>query len=277
MGNFRAGQISFELLRSYLEKVQQDYASGGEQFSDAITPVLAYKKSIDREIVAFICALFAYGRVSQIQRSLNGIFSPLGKSPTETLKVLSKNELKKMYRGWKHRFNDDEDLVLILLFLQHVLLEHKTLENFFEPKTNENGFDLLARFYDRLTALKKPPMQIVTKKRSLRFLIPDPNSGSACKRMHLFLRWMVGDSATDLKLWKRFSKQNLIIPVDTHIYQQSRALGFTKRKTLDRKTAYEITEALKNLDPQDPTRFDFALCHLGMNGTYLQRKQFLFL
>jgi uncharacterized protein (TIGR02757 family) len=100
----------------------------------------------------------------------------------------------------------------------------------------------------------------------LRQLFSSPVNGSACKRANLFLRWMVRDRDIDFGIWKAVPKNRLIIPLDTHIARISRCLGFTERKSQDWKTAVEITEALKRIDPEDPLKYDFALCHHGISG-----------
>jgi uncharacterized protein (TIGR02757 family) len=95
---------------------------------------------------------------------------------------------------------------------------------------------------------------------------PSPAGGSTCKRQNLFLRWVVRDRDIDLGIWKGIPKNKLVIPLDTHIMKISQCLGFTKRKSADWKTAVEITESLKRFDPEDPLKYDFALCHHGISG-----------
>jgi len=95
---------------------------------------------------------------------------------------------------------------------------------------------------------------------------PTPAKGSACKRMNLFLRWMVRDRDIDFGIWKGIPKNKLVIPLDTHIARISRCLGFTMRRSADWKAAVEITNALKQFDPDDPVKYDFALCHHGIAG-----------
>jgi uncharacterized protein (TIGR02757 family) len=112
------------------------------------------------------------------------------------------------------------------------------------------------------------------KPAGLRQLFPSPLDGSACKRSNLFLRWMVRDRDIDFGIWKGIPKNRLIIPLDTHIARISGCLGFTKRKSQDWKTAVEITESLKRMDPEDPLKYDFALCHHGISGLCKGKKGF---
>ncbi len=104
------------------------------------------------------------------------------------------------------------------------------------------------------------------KPRSLTQFFASPKKDSACKRMNLFLRWMVRNKDIDLGVWNKIPPSKLIIPLDTHIAKISQCLGLTKRVSLDWKTAKEITESLKKLDPEDPLKYDFALCHQGISG-----------
>jgi uncharacterized protein (TIGR02757 family) len=104
------------------------------------------------------------------------------------------------------------------------------------------------------------------KPAGLRQLFPSPVDGSACKRANLFLRWMVRDRDIDFGIWEGIPKKKLVIPLDTHIARISRCLGFTVRKSPGWKMAVEITESLKRFDPEDPLKYDFALCHHGISG-----------
>ena len=97
-----------------------------------------------------------------------------------------------------------------------------------------------------------------------KFMFPVPEKGSACKRMNLFLRWMVRKDDLDFGLWREIHTSKLVIPVDTHVARISRSLRLTKRKNVSWKMAEEITEKLKKFDPEDPVKYDFAICHIGM-------------
>ncbi len=100
--------------------------------------------------------------------------------------------------------------------------------------------------------------------RGVRFMFPDPLKGSACKRQNLFLRWMIRNDELDFGLWKEIPTSKLIVPVDTHIAQISKKLQLTKRENVSWKMAEEITNNLKKFDENDPVKYDFALCHIGM-------------
>jgi uncharacterized protein (TIGR02757 family) len=102
---------------------------------------------------------------------------------------------------------------------------------------------------------------------NFKFLLPLPSRGSACKRLNLFLRWMVRpDDGIDFGIWKKISPSQLIIPLDTHVARIARRIGLTRRTSADWKTALEVTHALRQLDSADPVKYDFAICKLGMLG-----------
>lgn len=252
-------------LKKLLEETHERFVHSNEVMNDAITPALKYMRANDREFAAFICAVLAYGKVSHIQASVQKVLEPLGKKPIEYLLGLNHREMKRMYKNWSHRFNSSNDIVLLLSLLQQIYSRYHSLENFVAPNASEPVHELLERFISKMTKLSPTPFSKFPQEgASFWFFLPRPSRGSACKRLNLFLRWMVGTSEMDLGLWTTYSKANLLIPVDTHVLRQAQSLRLTKRKTADWVTAAEITEKLRLLDPSDPTRFDFALCHIGI-------------
>lgn len=252
-------------LKKLLEETHERFVHSNEIMNDAITPALEYSRVDDREFAAFVCAVLAYGKVSHIQASVRKVLEPLEKRPVERLLVLNHREMKRMYKNWSHRFNNSNDIVLLLSLLQQIYSQHGSLERFVKPKSSESVHELLERLIAKMATLSPAPFSRFPREgSSFWFFLPRPSMGSACKRLNLFLRWMVGTSEMDLGLWKTYSKANLLIPVDTHVLRQARSLRLTKRKTADWVTAMEITEKLRLLDPTDPTRFDFALCHIGI-------------
>jgi uncharacterized protein (TIGR02757 family) len=252
-------------IRSALDEILQDFVENDELTNDAIEPALRYQDPRDKEFAAFICAVFAYGKVDLIKKSVHRILDPLQDEPVKFILSLSERDIAKMYTGFKHRFNNEVDLQRLLIWLRQVYLSHESLENFVSPTFEMSASDCIETLVTKLSQLSSKPLKKPEKGSSFWFLLPKPSTGSACKRFNLFLRWMVGTGPMDFSLWKKFSKSNLIIPVDVHVMEQSLKLGFTSRKNADWKTAEEITKSLKCLDPEDPTRFDFALCHIGIN------------
>lgn len=258
-------------LRRTLEDAHQRFVSDNRIQSDAITPALAYKSKIDREFSAFICAILAYGKIAHIQSSTRKILKPMGPEPVSWLRSATSVDLNRITKNWAHRFNTSKDMLLMLSLLKQVYSQYGSFEEFIAPNLNDSAVEVLEKLHKCLKTLSPTPLKSFPKKNaSFWFFLPHPKSGSACKRLNLYLRWMAGRGEMDLGIWTKFSRKNLIIPVDTHILKQARSLKLTTRKTADWKTAVEITEKLKLLDPEDPTRFDFALCHLGITGSVLR-------
>jgi uncharacterized protein (TIGR02757 family) len=260
------------MLALALSKIEVEFHKNNERDNDPIAWVKSYFRKEDQEVTALIAALFSYGRVNQIKSTLFKIAGYLGNSPAKKIKRSNASDWTKIIGvDFKHRFNDSKDLIFLLSWIGEALRQSETLENFFTlPNSKPNEFpqlslvELIESFTSRLTELPCTPL-IYLRKPGIVFLLPLPSRKSACKRMMLFLRWVVGTGSMNLGLWNKISKSELMIPLDTHVYRISKHLGLTKRNDYSLKTAHEITESLKLLDAGDPTRFDFAICHMGIS------------
>ncbi len=256
-------------IRQRLDDIQKDFHSVQEIKNDPVTMVLDFKSPVDREVAGFIAAAFSYGNVKQIQQTLKTVFEIIGPTPASTLKKGDGPFWKKTIpTNFKHRFNTADDLGCLLTWLGEALRQNETLEDFFLAQNSKEPITdigvALENFINGLTKLNSAPYK-PKKTKGVHFFLTRPSNKSACKRLLLFLRWVTGDGPMDLGLWKRLSPSLLLIPVDTHVLRVSRHLGFTKRKDNSWRTAQEITNVLKIMDPKDPTRFDFAICHLGIS------------
>src|SRR5574340_720962 len=257
-------------LKNVLDKFYREYDFKGRLLRDPIEFPHRYKNPGDVEVSAFIASSLAYGKVELFKQVIEKILSAMGDSPYEFLLEFNFKRHKRLFEGIKYRFNENEDLLALLVILHKTLAGNKSLENAFmkyygsASSTMEEG---LAGFVASL--LQTNTSQVYgedIKSAGLRQLFPSPVDGSACKRANLFLRWMVRDRDIDFGLWQEIPKARLIVPLDTHIARISRCLGFTERKSQGWKMAVEITEALKRFDPEDPLKYDFALCHHGISG-----------
>ena len=257
--------IKASKLKERLEKFHLEYVLTKEVTNDAIAPVLKFNTKRNKELVAFLSAIFAYGRVDQIKKSVNRIIKPMGKNPYRWLITTTPKKIYNTHLGWKHRFNDHQDLYDLLILLKIIYKKAGSIEQYFMPTKSDTAFEFLNRLVKGFTDLNPKVNPALVRKKSFWYLLPKPENRSACKRLNLFLRWMVGDTQMDLNLWKTFDKKKLIIPLDTHIMRQSKILGLTKRNQADWTTAEDITNSLKKLDSQNPTKYDFAICHIGIN------------
>lgn len=223
-----------------------------------------YADPADREVVALVAALFAYGRVGRIRESLEGILAIVGPSPARTLAATSDPaHWLPSLNGWRHRFNDGRDVASLLHAIGTTLRAEGSLEELFLAGDDSASPDLLpplGRFAATLRSRGAP----AGPGPGWPFLVSDPTLGGASKRWNLFLRWVVRRGPIDLDLWHRVSTARLTLPLDAHVGRISRLLGLTRRRSTDWKAAREATDALARIDPADPIRFDFAICRLGI-------------
>ena len=163
-----------------------------------------------------------------------------------------------------YRFNPANDILVLFESLSSVLKEYSSLKHLFLSSINnseKNIIGALGKFTGRLNRDIKKKKGTYTH-----YMITQPNGGSTCKRMNLFLRWMVRKDEIDTGIWNEAGTGKLIMPVDTHIARISKHLRQKKKKSIDLKYAVELTERLKSFDASDPVKYDFALCHIGIDG-----------
>ena len=249
-------KISFEIL----ERVYQQYNKRELVHPDPLEFLFAYKNIQDREIVGLVASSLAYGRVAQILKSVNIVLMPMEGSPADFILSHSKNDFEKIYSGFKHRFTTSEDLVNFLCGIKFVVSEYGSLENCMAmglDPADETLSEALNLFVEKL----KLPAKIKTSS-----LLPNPSLSSACKRLYLFLRWMIRSDEVDPGGWHGISAAKLIVPLDTHMFHFGTFYGFTSRKSADAAAAKEITAGFKSLCPDDPVKYDFALTRFGIRN-----------
>jgi len=226
-----------------------------------------YKDEEDIEAMAFISSIFAYGTVTQIVNTLNKIVSIMNYHPHKFILNAENKNLKDKFEGLKHRFYNENDIRTFFIALRKIYDSHGSLKNLFLMNYSEKELNLrsgISAFSKELISTARSVNSLKELSNGLKFMFPLPTKGSACKRMNLFLRWMVRNDELDFGLWNEIPTGKLIIPVDTHVAKIARQLKLTSRKLVSWKMAEEITEELKKYDPDDPVKYDFALCHIGM-------------
>ena len=260
-------------IRQILEGLYRKYNHHDLIKPDPLQFVYKYAEPSDREIIAFLAAALAYGRVEQIEKSLTNLFARMGKSPYTFIQGFDKTKRERL-KDFKHRFTTGQDIADLLALLKDVLSRYGSIQKFFVEGYNPNDKNIipaLTRFCDSL-------WKIYAKEHNgqpsvgLKFLLAGPAGGSACKRLNLFLRWMVRKDDVDPGLWKSIDKAKLIVPVDVHIGRLCRILGMYTHRTISLASAIEITESFAQIEPADPVKFDFALSRIGIiegcNGKY---------
>ncbi len=223
----------------------------------------------DIEVVALLSASLAYGRADLFKPKIESVLSKLGKRPANRLKSLEVGELNSVLDGFVYRFNLPADVGVLLMGMGACLREHGSLEATFLEARRTSGDNRAALSTFARTIRDAAPraeiVRVLGKTRGLDHLLPVGNG--AAKRLSLYLRWMVrGPDAIDFGIWTRVKPAELVIPLDTHIARLSTWLGLTSRQTQGWAMAEEITESLRHLEPDDPVRYDFSLCHFGMSG-----------
>jgi len=245
------------------ERLEYHYlAFGRENISpDPLEIPHRFTRPEDIEIAAFFAAFFAYGSVFQIIKNVNELLARLDDAPYRTIKTA--DDLEERVEGFYYRFYSTFDVATLLLALKEVLSTHRGLkglflEGFLPERDLSSG---IQHFSTRFIQFAEKEGRLT---RGFRHFFPEPVKGSACKRMNLFLRWMVREDDLDFGFWAEVGKENLIIPLDLHIARISKQLGLTQRKDSTWRTASEITARLREFDPEDPVKYDFALCHISM-------------
>ncbi|MBI5205945.1 MAG: TIGR02757 family protein [Nitrospirae bacterium] len=257
-------------IKRLLDRYYKEYNFGERILHDPIEFPHRYKKPEDIEIAGFIASCFAYGRVGLFKPVIGRILSRMGGSPCNFLIDFKARRDGSLFAGIKYRFNEERDIVCLFHAISKTLNAYKSIGDSFKgfyKKDDPDTGNALTGFIDYILGIDTSGVygRNIKPDGFLQFF-PSPEKGSACKRMNLFLRWMIRDRDIDFGIWKGIPKNKLVIPLDTHIARISRCLGFTKRKADNWKTAVEITEALKKLDPEDPLKYDFAMCHHGISG-----------
>ncbi len=248
-----------------------DTFNHAESAVDPVHVVRRYTLPQDQEIVAFCAAALAFGRVASVLDSIESLLAVLGPHPASFVRAFDPVRDAEPLRPLVHRWIRGVDVIALVTVLGQMLANHGTIETYFLAGQNaEDPVDTdvgpaLDDFCRRARAIDlREVYGYQGGRRGVDYFFPRPQGGSACKRLNLFLRWMVRRDAVDLGLWSRVSPAALVIPLDTHVIRIGQCLGLTRYRSPGWRMAREITESLRRLDPDDPIRYDFSLCHLGM-------------
>jgi uncharacterized protein (TIGR02757 family) len=247
-----------ERLAADLEAIYGKYNRREYVHPDPLEFLYRYERLRDREIAGLVSSGLAYGRVGQILVSTGRVLDLLGPEPGAFLQEVSRDELRSLLSGFRHRFTDGEEMAALLSSSSVLQKQHGCLGNLAASLAADGG---LQDAMDRLVAMI---LEGTGRERSS--LLPRPCAGSACKRLNLFTRWMVRRDDVDPGGWDGLSPSELIVPLDVHMFRAGHALGFTVRKAADCRTAREITEGFRRFCPEDPVRYDFAVTRYGIQG-----------
>ncbi len=247
-----------ERMRKELEHLYERYNKREFVHPDPLEFLYDYEDLCDREIVGLLASSLAYGRVSQINKSISIVLDRMTPSPFRFLEKASMESLLRTFYGFKHRFTTGDELAAMLFGMKNVIIKYGSLYACFKTGFINNGKSILPAITEFVEALNSG---FNCRSNSL---LPLPAKGSACKRINLFLRWMIRRDDVDPGGWDDVPTSGLIVPLDTHMHRICLTLGLTKRKQADMKTALQITDSFRAVVPDDPVRYDFALTRLGI-------------
>jgi uncharacterized protein (TIGR02757 family) len=245
------------LERLYAALNRREYVS-----PDPLQFLYEYDDPADREIVGLVASSLAYGRVAQILRSVQDALNRMGR-PRRFVEDSSTAKMAKAFAGFRHRFTTGDEMAAMLSGAALAIKRHGSLGRCFASCLARGDETILPALCGFAKALGSGTS-----------LLPCPDRKSACKRLNLYLRWMVRHDDVDPGGWKGVAPSKLIVPLDTHMYRISKRLGFTRRKSADLATAIEITAAFREIAPDDPVRYDFALTRLGIRSDLLNSFKF---
>ena len=255
-------------LKATLDGVYESF-NAPESAADPVEIVRRFGDAADREIVAFLAAALAFGRVASVLASIERVLVAMGPSPAAFVRGFDASRDGAVLQPLVHRWTRGPDLVALVLVLRGMLHAHGSLDRAFAAGHDRGAIDIrdgLEEFSSSAcrTDVREAYGRRLPARPGFWYFFTKPSGGSGCKRLNLFLRWMVRRDAVDPGGWTSVTPAQLVVPLDTHIVRLGRCLGLTRYSSPGWKMAAEITASLRALDPVDPIRYDFALCHLGM-------------
>jgi len=245
------------LSRGWLEGIYRRYNRRTVAAGDPVAFLYRYEDPLDREVVAVIAASLAYGRLAGIMSRVAEVLARLGGDPRRFLLEATDRRIVAACAGFRHRFTGPAELAALLRAVRGALRRDGSLEACFGAGRGGRRDDLvdsLSSFVERLSG----------NRQGIPHLLPSPARGSACKRLWLFLRWMVRHDDVDPGGWQSVSPARLVVPLDVHMHRMCARLGLTSRRQPDLKAALEVTAGFRRVCPEDPVRYDFALTHMSM-------------
>lgn len=250
-------------LRAFLEGLYYVYARRELINPDPLYFLYNYEDVRDLEVAGLIASSLAYGRVGQIMKSVDKVLGCLTREPHKFL--LENEKFEVIPEDFRHRFTTSYDMNNFLWNISGILREYASIENFLNvclKSSNWNLFFALDEFVDKLSLNKaEGGFSLVTR----------PSAGSACKRLFLFLKWLVRRDEVDPGGWTILKPSELVVPLDTHMHKISIELGLTVRRSGDLKCAIEITDKFREICPEDPVKYDFVLTRFGIRGGLNER------
>ena len=246
-------------LHSWFEESYRTWNHKEFIHPDPLEFVHRFVDPADQEVAGLIASGLAYGRVGQILNSLEKVFKAL-KRPAEDIRSVKRNELTETLGAFRHRWTTGQEVVSLMRGAAVLRDEFGSLENCFLEGFGKEDKDIVPALVGFVARLRAASQDRDSS------LLACPSMGSACKRMFLYLRWMVRRDDVDPGPWKRISPARLVIPMDVHMHRVSCRLGLTSRRQVDLKSALQVTGYFRKLVPHDPVKYDFSLTRPGIRS-----------
>lgn len=250
-------------LKIFLDKKTDEYNQPSFIHNDPICIPHLFSKKQDIEIAGFFAAIFAWGNRTTIINKSRELMQLMDNAPHQFCVTHNENDLKSLM-GFKHRTFNTTDLLYFIEFLKYHYSKNRSLESaFFNSETIQQPGNIIENalnyFYNYFFSLEDWPARTVKH-------IASPQKKSTCKRLNMFLRWMIrkDNNGVDFGIWKKIPPSQLICPIDVHVARVARQFNLLHRQATDWQAARELTANLRTLDETDPVKYDFALFGLGV-------------
>lgn len=249
-------------LKEFFNRKVEEYNQPSFIKDDPISVPHSFSVKQDIEIAGFFASIFAWGNRTTIIQKSSELMGLMDQQPHDFCLHHSGKDLKQLLH-FKHRTFNATDLLYLIAFLKFHYSQHNSLEQAFTRSTNKDMETRLIHFHNYFFSLPDAPIR--TRKH-----IATPFKGSSCKRLNMFLRWMVRNdkAGVDFGIWKKIKSSELICPIDLHVARVAKRFQLLDRKQMDWQAAIELTNYLRELDPDDPVKYDFALFGLGVIEKY---------
>jgi uncharacterized protein (TIGR02757 family) len=254
-------EIPISAAREIMDNLYLLYNKREYVHPDPLEFLYQYDDSCDREVAGMIASSLAYGRVIQILAGVKSVLRRMGSSPYRFLKDATYVSLVDTFCDFQYRFTTAEELVALLYGIKNVIEKYGSLHTCFVSKFRRDDDTI-----ERALTLFVNEIREHANGDQYNSLLPCPAKGSACKRLNLFLRWMIRKDDVDPGEWTDIPASKLIVPLDTHMNRLCLLCRITQRKQASMKTAHEITGYFRKLFPEDPVKYDFSLTRLGIRG-----------
>jgi uncharacterized protein (TIGR02757 family) len=259
--------MTVRALKPELDRLYESF-NYPDSAADPIQIVRRFPRPDDREVVGFCAGALAFGRVASVLQSIERLVAIMGPRPADYVRRFDPRRDGPAFADLVHRWTRGPDLVALVWVLAQMIDTSGSIEGFFVEGYDPKEVDIeqaLDSFSRRALALDlKSAYGRVPRRPGVCYFFPRPSAGSGCKRLNLFLRWMVRRDALDLGVWQRVRPAQLVVPLDTHVIRVGRCLRLTRYTSPGWPMARDITASLRELDPDDPVKYDYSLCHLGM-------------